>query len=173
MRLRVEAKLTLLLLLGAAFFLAIGYFEWSYYLVEGGKGLVERVAKDGGHANHQSMPRKFGNVAINFYDHRGAAGDTSFGSQRAWISPAIVLFCFDRVGYLNQTLSSLAELPGLGEMSLYISQDGNHSGVASLINDTIHTTLRAKVKRVEHWQHDRQPLLSLQQVRHPAILLAH
>jgi len=173
----LNAKLTLITALGVAFFLVIGLVEWRYYLVGSGEGFVERVIIKGGDA----LPRRFANVAIDLTHPQSVTGDNSLDSGRqTWglsdsSSPAIVLFCFDRVGYLRQTLASLSELPGLEEVTLYISQDGNHSGVASVVNTTIHTALRARAQHAEHWQHDRQPLLYQNQVcpQHFQMLNAH
>ena len=71
-----------------------------------------------------------------------------------------------RVDYLNQTLVSLSALPGLQKMALYISQDGNDSGVSSLVQSTIAGRLQAEARVVEHWQHERQSLISENQVKH-------
>ena len=164
------ARLALLTALGVAFFLIIGLVEWRYILVDGRKGFVVRAEKSSGHTTVQTFPRKFADVATNLDNSPKALGRRQFDSgHHTWglsdaSKPAIILFCFNRVGYLNQTLTSLAELPGLNEVSLYISQDGNHTGVASLIDSTIHSSLRGKTKHVEHWQRERRPLLFLHQV---------
>jgi hypothetical protein len=174
---RWNAKLALVAVLGIVFFFVIGYLEWNYYLVESSKGLVDRIVKTDG-ILRKGMPRKFANVVLSSEKsenrpvsrhgslHQGHLNWGVFNISTAALpsSPAIVLFCYDRVAYLNKTLASLAELPGLEEIDVYISQDGNHRGVASLIDKTMQINLRANAKHVEHWQHDRQPLLSLQQV---------
>lgn len=80
---------------------------------------------------------------------------------------AIIVFCYNRVAYLNRTLASLSELPGLGHFVVYVSQDGDHDGVASLINDYLETRLKEpNTKRAEHWQRERIPQLSPDQPGH-------
>ena len=173
------ARLALLTALGVAFFLVIGLVEWRYILVDSRKGFVERAVKSSELATVQSFPRKFAIVAKKSDKHQLASRGKYLGADHhTWglsdaSSPAIVLFCFNRVGYLNQTLASLAELPGLEEASLYISQDGNHTGVANLVEGVIHSTLGAKAKHVEHWQRERQPLLSEHQVYAVQITCLH
>lgn len=72
--------------------------------------------------------------------------------------PAIILFCYNRPDYLDATLQSLASLPGLERFSIYISQDGNDTGVAEMIKK--HTpNLRSIARSFTHWQHPRVPLL--------------
>ena len=68
------------------------------------------------------------------------------------------------MGYLNRTLASLSELPGLQRMAIYISQDGNDTSVNLLIASSIDKQLHSKAKRVEHWHHPRIPLISDKQV---------
>ena len=75
------------------------------------------------------------------------------------------VLCSCRVSYLNQTLTSLAELPGLQAMTVYISQDGFDEGVAELVQKFVESQLMPPVtKRIEHWQRDRKPLLFEDQV---------
>jgi hypothetical protein len=44
--------------------------------------------------------------------------------RRGMDSPAVIVFCYNRVSYLNQTLHSLASLEGLGRYTVYVSQVG-------------------------------------------------
>lgn len=46
---------------------------------------------------------------------------------------AILILTHSRPEYLQQTISSLVQLKGTNEISLYISQDGKHEGVATMI----------------------------------------
>lgn len=49
-------------------------------------------------------------------------------------NPAVLLFCYNRVGYLNQTLHSLASLQGLERHTVYVSQVGAlHPGLRALL----------------------------------------
>ena len=87
------------------------------------------------------------------------------GSQDWRLSTLDKVLCSCRVPYLEQTLTSLAELPGLQGMAVYISQDGFDEGVAKLVENFVDSQLMPPVtKRVEHWQRDRKPLLSENQV---------
>jgi len=43
--------------------------------------------------------------------------------------PALLLICFDRPDYLRRTIGSLSSLSRIGELTVYISQDGHHEGV--------------------------------------------
>lgn len=55
----------------------------------------------------------------------GAAGEGSLrGGPHSMPNPAIIVFCYNRTDYLNQTLHSLMGLQGLSRYSLYISQVG-------------------------------------------------
>ena len=50
-------------------------------------------------------------------------------------------------------------------MAVYISQDGFDEGVAKLVETFVESQLMPPVtKRIEHWQRDRKPLLSENQV---------
>ena len=69
-----------------------------------------------------------------------------------------------RVDYLEQTLTSLAQLPGLRRFSVYVSQDGHHEGVAQLTGHLGRKQLTRAARRFEHWQRDRVPQLGSNQV---------
>lgn len=70
-----------------------------------------------------------------------------------------------RVGYLERTLRSLAALKGLEHFTVYISQDGDHPGVAQLIQSTGKALLEgASAGGCHHWQRPREPVLGAQQV---------
>ena len=70
-----------------------------------------------------------------------------------------------REGYLERTLRSLASLRGLERFSLYVSQDGDHPGVARLVQSTGKDLMAtASVLGFQHWQHPRKPVLGAQQV---------
>ncbi|RMZ54421.1 hypothetical protein APUTEX25_001997, partial [Auxenochlorella protothecoides] len=81
------------------------------------------------------------------------------------LNPAIIVFCYDRPGYLNQTLTSLAALPELADFTLYISQDGNHTGVQGVI-ETHRAALAALTAGFESWQRPRVPQLGPRQPGH-------
>lgn len=66
--------------------------------------------------------------------------------------------------YLNQTMESLSQLPGLQKMALYISQDGNNSKVSTLIEEARANWFSGKVRQSSHWYHPREPLVSENQV---------
>ena len=71
-----------------------------------------------------------------------------------------------RPDYLNQTLQSLAGLRGLQGVSLYISQDGKHKGVRSLLERAAknQSFQEPAVRHFEHWEHPRAPELGWEQV---------
>ncbi|KAI3435729.1 hypothetical protein D9Q98_001787 [Chlorella vulgaris] len=54
------------------------------------------------------------------------------GGTAALDNPAIIVFAYNRAAYLNQTLQSLLGLSGLEAHTVYVSQDGNESGVAGV-----------------------------------------
>lgn len=63
----------------------------------------------------------------------GIAGDGGLrGGPHAMANPAIIVFCYNRTDYLNQTLHSLLGLQGLQRYSLYISQAGAAWGQAGV-----------------------------------------
>jgi hypothetical protein len=71
-----------------------------------------------------------------------------------------------RADYLRTTLQSLAGLRGLGNVTVIVSQDGNDSAVAQLVQDLAEQQLRRPaVRAFEHWQHPRVALLGASQVR--------
>jgi hypothetical protein len=70
--------------------------------------------------------------------------------------PAVVLFCYARPNYLNQTLTSLARLPGLRNYSVYVSQDGTFPNVSAAIGG-FNATFLAMARSFEHWQKPRPP----------------
>ena len=53
---------------------------------------------------------------------REAAAQLVVGQRQALENPAVIVFCYNRVGYLNQTLHSLANLTGLERYTVYVSQ---------------------------------------------------
>jgi hypothetical protein len=67
-----------------------------------------------------------------------------------------VLFCHARPHYLNQTLASLSQLPGLRNYSVYVSQDGVFANVSETISG-FNATLSRKARTFEHWQKVRPP----------------
>ena len=70
-----------------------------------------------------------------------------------------------REHYLETTLQSLARLRGLQEITLYVSQDGQHQGVRSLVERIAAESFRSPaVRHFEHWEHRRMPLLGNGQV---------
>ena len=72
--------------------------------------------------------------------------------------------CQYRTKYLNQTLVSLTELPGLDQMTVYISQDGTDAGVSDLVQAYAELLRPPHTAGFEHWQHPRVPLLGDKQV---------
>ena len=70
-----------------------------------------------------------------------------------------------REGYLETTLQSLAGLRGLQDITLYISQDGQHQAVRSLVQRIAAQSFATPaVRHFEHWEHRRMPLLGNGQV---------
>lgn len=82
------------------------------------------------------------------------AGD---GTEFTMLDPAIILFCYNRPEYLDQTLKSLAGLPQLKKFAVYVSQDGHSSSVAAIVT-AWQRRLRKKARKFEHWQRPRVPL---------------
>jgi hypothetical protein len=75
----------------------------------------------------------------------------------------------DREDYLEATLNSLSGLSGLSNLTVYVSQDGTHPGVASLVSRLGNSRFRPPTAHAfEHWQHPREALLSTDQVNMPA-----
>ena len=75
-----------------------------------------------------------------------------------------------RPKYLNQTLLSLSKLPGLHRLAVYVSQDGNHTGVEQVVQAFAQDVLAPPTTRsFTHWQRDRVPQLGPKQV--PALCL--
>ena len=73
-----------------------------------------------------------------------------------------------RADYLQTTLHSLAGLAGLQSFALIVSQDGQDRGVAELVQQLGPARFRPPaVRRFEHWQHPRKPLLGATQVSCP------
>lgn len=71
----------------------------------------------------------------------------------------------DREEYLEETLLSLASLKGLDQLTVYVSQDGTHPGVAALVERLGQTHFKPPMARgFVHWQHPRNPLLGPNQV---------
>ena len=66
-----------------------------------------------------------------------------------------------REGYLERTLRSLAALRGLQHFMVYISQDGDHSGVSRLIQGTGRDLMRQASAR--GFQHTREPVMGAHQ----------
>ena len=81
-------------------------------------------------------------------------------------SPAVIVFCYNRPRYLEQTLASLASLEGLSRFAVYVSQDGEDPGVARVVAAAA-PRLRAAAARFEHWQKvPRVPALGARQLGH-------
>ena len=75
-----------------------------------------------------------------------------------------------RPDYLRQTLDSLSQLAGLERMAVYISQDGNDSAVAAVVQGSAASTLAPpRTRAFQHWQHERNPQLGAHQA---SLLLA-
>ena len=85
--------------------------------------------------------------------------------MRYWTCCSSTLLIACREGYLERTMRSLASLRGLERFSLYVSQDGDHPGVARLVQSTGKDLMAtASVQGFQHWQHPRKPVLGAQQV---------
>lgn len=79
-----------------------------------------------------------------------------------------------RTKYLEKTLSSLAELPGLDKVTVYISQDGEDMAVKDVIHDFGQGLLAPpKTRSFEHWQRKRLPQLGPDQASVQALFLSH
>ena len=88
------------------------------------------------------------------HDARGlasAAEGSGQASHRALPNPAIIIFCFNRTDYLNQTLHSLAGLEGLSRFAVYVSQDGGEERVAQVVAAAA-PLLARRAARFAHWQ---------------------
>lgn len=72
----------------------------------------------GGH-QHQVGRQKDESSATHRLPHTSTLANPVVHSMP---NPAIILFCYNRVQYLNATLHSLAALPGLNRFHVYISQ---------------------------------------------------
>ena len=65
-----------------------------------------------------------------------------------------------RPEYLRQTLDSLSQLAGLEGMAVYISQDGDDSPVAAVVQSFAADALAPpRTRAFQHWQHERNPQL--------------
>ena len=72
-----------------------------------------------------------------------------------------------RPQYLEKTLQSLAGLAGLQHLAVYVSQDGNHTGVQEVVQRIGEADLAPpRTKSFTHWQRERIPLLGDKQVGH-------
>ncbi|GAB4822166.1 hypothetical protein N2152v2_009212 [Parachlorella kessleri] len=92
---------------------------------------------------------------------REAAAQLVVGQRQALENPAVIVFCYNRVGYLNQTLHSLANLTGLERYTVYVSQDGNDTRVEQLVSGLSSTLFGRGVARAfVHWMRPRVPQLS-------------
>ncbi|KDD72363.1 hypothetical protein H632_c3453p0, partial [Helicosporidium sp. ATCC 50920] len=81
--------------------------------------------------------------------------------------PAIILFCYNRAAYLEQTLASLARVPGLEDFAVYISQDGDDPEVAQVASKWVSRVKEeGLVRTAEHWQRERVPALGENQPAH-------
>lgn len=70
-----------------------------------------------------------------------------------------------REEYLQETLESLAGLPGLRDVMVVVSQDGVHKGVQALVDRAAEQHFRPPaVRDFEHWQHRRIASLGPSQV---------
>lgn len=69
-----------------------------------------------------------------------------------------------RPNYLRQTLDSLSQLAGLERMAVYISQDGDNSAVAAVVQGFAADALAPpRTRAFQHWQHERNPQLGAHQ----------
>ena len=70
-----------------------------------------------------------------------------------------------RPPYLEKTLTSLASLGGLQHLAVYVSQDGNHTGVQQVVQRIGAAELAPPhTKSFTHWQRERIPQLGTKQV---------
>lgn len=83
-------------------------------------------------------------------------------TQKHLPNPAILVFCYNRVDYLNKTLHSLASLRGIQHYTVYISQDGDHEGVKQLVTELAATLFASQ--SFHHWIRPRIPELGESQV---------
>ena len=68
---------------------------------------------------------------------------------------AVLVLAFNRPQYLRQTLQTLASTPGLDEVSVYVSQDGNDVGVHG-VAEALHLHFEPpKARKFAHWHHPR------------------
>ena len=75
-----------------------------------------------------------------------------------------------RPDYLRQTLDSLSQLAGLERMAVYISQDGDNSAVAAVVQGFAADALAPpRTRAFQHWQRKRNPQLGAHQA---SVLLA-
>ena len=67
----------------------------------------------------------------------------------------MLVLAFNRPQYLRQTLQALASTPGLDEVSVYVSQDGNDVGVHG-VAEALHLHFEPpKARKFAHWHHPR------------------
>ena len=72
-----------------------------------------------------------------------------------------------RTEYLGRTLDSLANLPGLDKVTVYVSQDGHDIAVGDLVQQYGQGSLAPpRTSFFDHWQRDRVPQLGPDQARH-------
>ena len=86
------------------------------------------------------------------------------GAIRLWVhyQPSGSHCC--RTDYLGRTLSSLAGLAGLDQVTVYVSQDGQAAAVKDVVQEYGQGLLAPPNTRgFQHWQRDRVPQLGPKQ----------
>ncbi|KAK9847547.1 hypothetical protein WJX84_001936 [Apatococcus fuscideae] len=148
------------LAINAAFFCLAGIYEWTFYLSPARHS--ELLLPDSPVSAAKDHPSFWGfwGSPRNLRAIPGDARSTSL--RRA----AVIVFAYNRPGYLNETLRSLASLSGLSKVTVYISQDGSSSAVEHVVVENAANLSKPYSKGFEHWQRPRVAALGDKQPGH-------
>lgn len=99
----------------------------------GGGGVSTQAAAGGSTQTAADGSTHLDTLALHGVRRDGSATGNVGGAEGRPLmaDPALIVFCFNRSDYLNQTLHSLLGLRGLDRYTVYVSQVGVPSGVLS------------------------------------------
>ena len=120
-----------------------------------GWGQREKVARHRYHGIRKVVDRSGGE---GFVPGDGSGGELT--------NAALLVVAYNRPDYLRRTLDSLAEVSSLGNITVYVSQDGAQEDVGMVAKAAGANLGTPRTRGYQHWQRQRVPQLGSKQPGH-------
>ncbi|KAK9811645.1 hypothetical protein WJX72_007588 [[Myrmecia] bisecta] len=179
----MNAKLVVILAINGVMFIVASFVEYNYYathehqLPHHFSATTYAARTDTAPYRHAeerpllaglAQMRKLGKSSW-FAPLSTAAHDSTIpgdGSGGELSNAAVIVFAYNRTSYLEKTLESMAGLAGLDQVSLYVSQDGNFTGVRDLVQRMRERLSPPHTRAFQYWQRERVAQLRPNQAGH-------